>query len=121
MDPRYEQSPGMSALFDLSFTRFVTIGVVKIVYILGMVVLAILLLLMLIGAFSQGVGMGLLALIVLPIVGFLELLFLRIWLEIIVCMFRIAQNTTVMANAMVPPATGGFPVGPTDQPNPPIV
>ena len=39
-------------------------------------------------------------------------LFLRIWLEIIIVIFRIAENTTIIAQSTGNLSTGGFPVTP---------
>jgi hypothetical protein len=109
--PDFDRPPGLEALFDLSFTRFLTIGVVRIIYILGILLLVLGWLVAVIGGFVNGFGTGLLALIFATIVILLELLFLRVWLELIVVLFRIGENTSAMARGMgVSPPTGGFPV-----------
>jgi len=86
-----------SALMDLTFQRFITIGIIKIVYLIGLLLIAIGFLVMIISGFSQGVFAGIAAIIVAPIVAFLWTLFLRIYLELIVVLFRIAENTSIMA------------------------
>jgi hypothetical protein len=49
-----DRPPGLDALFDLTFTRFVTISVVRIIYLLGMLLLAVLWLIMVVAGFMQG-------------------------------------------------------------------
>jgi hypothetical protein len=61
---------------------------------------------------------GLVGIIVATIIAAIYLLMMRVWLEVIVVLFRIGENTTAMARSMgVGPPTGGFPVMPT-QPMP---
>jgi hypothetical protein len=113
-----DRPPGLDALFDLTFTRFVTISVVRIIYLLGMLLLAVLWLIMVVAGFMQGVLAGLVGIIVATIIAAIYLLMMRVWLEVIVVLFRIGENTTAMARSMgVGPPTGGFPVMPT-QPMP---
>ena len=80
-------------LFDLSFTEFVTTRVIKILFMIGIVFAAIGVLALIIGGFNAGIGKGMLFLILSPIVFFLYVLLARIWCEIIIVMFRIAENT----------------------------
>ena len=110
-----------SALFDLSFTRFLTIGVIRIIYLLGMVLLGLGWLGLVIAAFSQGFFGGLLGIVIASIIAVVYLLVLRVWLELIVVLFRIGENTSQIASALggAGPATGGFPVSsvpPSGQP-----
>ncbi|HLB73888.1 MAG TPA: DUF4282 domain-containing protein [Sedimentisphaerales bacterium] len=80
-------------LFDLSFTEFVTTRVIKVLYILAILISAIVALILLISGIAKGGGMAFLAIIVSPIVFFLYVLMARIWLEVIIVLFRIAENT----------------------------
>jgi hypothetical protein len=81
------------SLFDLSFTEFVTTRVIKVLYILAMVGAGIASFGILITFFSRGFFFGILGLIVSPIVFLLNVLMARIWLEVIIVLFRIAENT----------------------------
>ncbi len=83
----------IASLFDLSFTEFVTTRVIKVLYILAIVISAIVALILLISGIAKGGGMAFLAIIVSPIVFFLYVLMARIWLEVIIVLFRIAENT----------------------------
>ncbi|MBX3377904.1 MAG: DUF4282 domain-containing protein [Phycisphaeraceae bacterium] len=85
---------GLTALLDFGFTKFVTLGVVKFVYILGMLLIALAFLGFLISSFSMGTMAVIGALIIGPIAAVLYLLFFRISLELIVILFRIEGNTS---------------------------
>src|SRR3954469_2709147 len=106
--------PTASALFDLSFTRFLTISVIKFIYILGMVGIAIGYLGIIIAGFANGgFGGGLVAIIVGAILALIYLLMLRVWLELIVVIFRIGESTSAIARSLgASSPTGGFPVTP---------
>lgn len=80
-------------LFDLSFTEFVTTRVIKIVFIIGIVFAAIGTIALIIGGFNAGPGRGVLSLVLSPIIFFLYVLGARIWCEMIIVVFRIAENT----------------------------
>lgn len=101
---------GFDALFDLSFTRFITISMIKIIYILAMVVLGLSWLGIVIGGLTQGFLPFLVALVVATIGAVLYLLLVRVWLELIVVVFRIGENTSIMAGRSMGPETPGFPV-----------
>lgn len=83
----------LGSLFDLSFTEFVTTRVIKILFIISILGAALEALVVLIGFFSRGFFMGILGLIVAPLVFLLAVLLARISLEVIIVLFRIAENT----------------------------
>ena len=107
-----QTSAGVGALFDLSFSRFITISFIKVIYLIGMVGIALGWVALLIGGLQQGV----IGLIVAGIIGFvlavIYLIFLRVSLEVIVVIFRIGENTSAIAAAQGV-STGGFPVSST--------
>jgi hypothetical protein len=86
------------ALFDLSFSEFVTIRFIRILYIIFIFLIAIGFIFGLIGGvvsmFSDSFWSGLWKIIVAPIGAVISLVLTRIWLEILVVVFRIAENTT---------------------------
>jgi hypothetical protein len=85
-------------LFDFSFETFITPTIIKVIYILLMIVIALMMLTIIIVGFTQSVVTGLIALIIVaPIAGFLYILFARVWLEIIIVLFRIHDNTEEIA------------------------
>jgi len=51
-------------------------------------------------AFNEGFLAGLLTLLVIaPIIFFINIIFSRLWLELVIVIFRIAENTGKLANA----------------------
>jgi len=88
----------ISMLFDLSFTEFVTTRIIKIIFIIGIVLAAILAFALIIGGFSAGTGRGILFLILSPLVFLFYVLLARIWCEVIIVLFRIAENTSRMVD-----------------------
>jgi hypothetical protein len=87
------------ALFDLSFSEFVTSKLIKILYVLLLILIAIGLVIGLITSvvslFSRGGFLsGLLGLIFTPIGALIWVIIARVWMELIIVIFRIAENTT---------------------------
>ena len=84
------------ALFDTSFESFVFPKVVKFIYIVIIIFLALGYLAMLIAGFSQSAAAGLGALILGPIALLLYLIFVRAGIEVAMVMFRINANVKKM-------------------------
>ena len=91
---------GLKALLDFGFTEFVTLGVVEMLYLLGLGLVILEFLIALVASFLLGFGFVVGVLIVGPVVAVLQLLCLRIWLELVVVLFRIAENTRRMVELM---------------------
>lgn len=106
MDQNLKSS--FSALFDFSFRRFITIRVIRIMYILALVGISIATLGMLVTAFEASAGLGILTLFIgAPIFFVLALLAARVYLELIMVIFRIAENTAAMAGAVAEAKSDG--------------
>lgn len=88
-----------AALFDLSFSKFVTLTFVKILYVLGIAAVAIAWLFFLITGFSADALLGVLVLILGPIVALLYIVLIRVSLEISVAVIRVAINTGKLADS----------------------
>lgn len=88
---------GIGGLFDFNFTRFVTKSVIKGLYILIFALIALVVLGVVVAGFSDGVGSGLILLVLAPLVGLVYLLFARVGLEVIIVLFRIADYTAKLA------------------------
>jgi hypothetical protein len=86
----------LEMLFDLSFSEFVTTRVIKLLFIIGVGIAAIGTLVVIVNAFSSGFGRGFLTLLISPLLFLLYTLFARIWCEMIIVVFRIAENTSRM-------------------------
>ena len=79
------------SLFDFSFSRFVTLRLVKFFYVVAMIVLALVMLVVIASGFTEAVSgvwfvLG-------PILALL-LLMIRVWLELVVVVFRIDETAT---------------------------
>lgn len=81
----------LRSLVDFSFSRFVTTEIVKFLYVLAILWHALTTLVLLIGAFTQDPAVGILALFLLPLYFFLAVLLSRVFLEVVVVVFRIAD------------------------------
>lgn len=92
-----EKAFDVLSIFDWGFKKFVTVSIVKILYILGIVVISFVSLALILTGFRSGFMFGLGALLTVPILYVIWVLSLRVYLELIVALFRIAENTTVMA------------------------
>lgn len=92
-----EDKGPMGMLFDLSFTEFVTTRIIKVIFIIGIASAVIWALAFIIGGFSVSLGRGIVFLILSPVVFFLSVLVARIWCEILIVIFRIAENTGKLA------------------------
>lgn len=101
-DPSSGRSPanvaGLKALFDFNFDTFVTPSIVKIVYLIATVLVALLTLGLVISAFTtmaQGgsaVVLGLLLLVAAPIIGLIYLAFARMSLELYYAVIRLSED-----------------------------
>ena len=99
----------LGSLFDFSFSEFITIKVIKVIYFLMIIISALFAIGLIITGFNESGGAGVFAMIISPIIFLLYVLFSRVWLEIIVVVFRIGENTTrlvEMEKESSPPAGG---------------
>ncbi|TVQ63230.1 MAG: DUF4282 domain-containing protein [Phycisphaerales bacterium] len=91
---------GPPVLLDFSFTRFITLRVIKILYVLGLVLVALAWVVFVIRAFNEDVFAGIAAIGIGIFVALLYIILFRVWLELIVVIFRIAENTTKLVEIM---------------------
>ena len=83
----------LGALFDFSFTSFVTTKLIKTLYALGVIIAGFAALMLVIAGFTKGVLAGLLVLIIVaPLVFFLYVIYWRVVMELIIVIFRAAEN-----------------------------
>ena len=80
------------ALFDFSFEHFVTPMIVKVVYVLAIVALALGFLIFLATSFSQSAGAGVVVLVLGPIAIVLYLCLIRMTLEFYLAVTRMSQD-----------------------------
>ncbi|BDZ43203.1 hypothetical protein GCM10025865_25020 [Paraoerskovia sediminicola] len=86
------------SLFDFSFTNYVTPKVVRIVYVIGIVLIALVWVIGVITAFTQSIWGGLLALLIGPIFALLYLIMFRILLEFYVAIVATAETVQKYAH-----------------------
>jgi hypothetical protein len=86
-----------ASLFDFSFTQFITTKIIKFLYLLGMLVAGLFALFVIVSAFSTSALWGVVGLILSPLVFLLYVILVRVWLEIVIVIFRIAEHTGEIA------------------------
>ena len=87
----------LSALFDFSFTSFVTTRIIKVLYVLILVLVSLVAAFYTIIAFRLSPGFGLLVLIIGdPLYIIIVMAFWRLLLEAFVVVFRIAEDIHAM-------------------------
>lgn len=87
----------LGKLFDFSFKEFITLQIIKYLYIIGIVFAVITALGSLFGGFAAlkfDFGKGILGILMSPLLFLLITVLVRLGLEAIVATFRIAENTT---------------------------
>ena len=80
-------------LFDLSFNEFVTPSIIKLIFIVGIVLAALMSLVVFAGFASQGGGAVVAGIVFAPLVFFVYVLFARVLSEVYLILFRIEENT----------------------------
>ena len=97
------QAQGLIAtLFDFSFSSFVTTKFIKFIYGLAIFIAAAGVLSFIAFGFSAGFIKGLFCVIVSPVVAFVYLFLARMWTEVIIVLFRIAEHLRSI-DAKMPP------------------
>jgi hypothetical protein len=96
-----DQKSFLGALFDVSFSSFITTRIIKVLFLLQTAVAGIASLMIAGAGFAQGgFFMGLLSLVIVaPLVFLLWVLMIRVQLELVMVIFRIAENTAITARA----------------------
>jgi uncharacterized membrane protein len=86
-------SPGgfFESLMDTRFDHLITPKLIRFLYIVGMIVLALGTIAVIISAFTNSAGSGILALILAPIGALIYLIVIRLWLELIIVAFKIRE------------------------------
>jgi uncharacterized membrane protein len=97
-----EQKNFFQQLMDFSFQHFIAVKIARILYgiaVIGCIIWAA------IGFFGGMAGLsqggygsqfGALGMILIPIAAFVMLCLARIWMELLIVQFRIAENTTIL-------------------------
>lgn len=79
----------ISSLFDFSFSEFITPKIVSVLYMIGVISAGISTIAMIFFSFFRDGTTGLFAILLSPLLFFLYVIVLRLWLEIIIVLFKI--------------------------------
>ncbi|MBM3324923.1 MAG: DUF4282 domain-containing protein [Calditrichaeota bacterium] len=86
------------SLFDFSFTDFITSKIIRILYVLLIIAAVVAALAAIVAGFTKSALLGVVTLLILGPLGFiLAMICIRVYLEIILVIFRIAENTAEIA------------------------
>ena len=85
------------ALFDFSFSEFVTTKIIKVLFGLAIFIAAVVTIIYIAGSFASSVPLGILILILSPVIFLIYVILARVWLEVIIVLFRIAENVGEIA------------------------
>jgi Domain of unknown function (DUF4282) len=85
------------ALMDTRFDHLITPSLIRFLYVVSMVILAIGALIAIIAGFAESAGTGVLLLVLAPIVALIYLIVTRLWLELIVVAFKIREAAEEVA------------------------
>jgi hypothetical protein len=86
-------------LFDLSFNEFITTKIIKVLYVIAMVASAFGGLAVMFGMFASKTFFGVVGgLIAGPVLFLVYVILARVWMEVVIVLFRIAENTAKLAN-----------------------
>jgi hypothetical protein len=86
------------SLFDFSFTDFITSKIIRLLYVLLIIVAGLAALAAIVAAFKVSALLGVVTLLILAPLGFfVAVICIRVYLEIIIVIFRIAENTAEIA------------------------
>jgi hypothetical protein len=107
------------SLFDISFSSLVTTKVIKVLYVLSMIVIGLIALAFIASAFAQSAAFGVFMLVIgAPLAALLYLIYTRVILEVIICLFRIMETNAELV-ALQRAATGSPAAPPPPEPPPP--
>lgn len=90
-----------ASLFDLSFSSLVTTKIIKVLYVITLVLIGLGYIVFTLSAFSADPAAGALVLFILgPLVALFYVVYARVFLEIVIALFRIMESNVEMAGLM---------------------
>jgi len=93
-----EDTGFIGALFDFSFSTFITAKLIKVIYALGLVIAGLVALLMLVTGFGAGFMTGVGALVLAPLLFLFIAAYMRVVMEVLIVVFRISENVAKIAD-----------------------
>lgn len=108
-EPTRRNAPGgfFEALMDTRFDHLITPSLIRFLYVVAIVVLALGALAVIIAGFAESAGTGIILLILAPLGALIYLIVTRLWLELIVVAFKIrdaVEEVAVNTRRSGPPA-----------------
>jgi hypothetical protein len=101
-----------ASLFDISFDSLITTRIIKILYVLILIVIGLFTLFFIIAGFASGAGRGVGTLIFAPLIALLYVIYARVFLEVLIVLFKIGENTAELVRLQGGGAgTGGLTAG----------
>lgn len=86
------------SLFDFSFSSFIAERIIPVLYVLSVIVLGLISLFIIVGGFAKGIESGLLTLIIVaPLYFLISVVYVRVILELLLVIFRIADHVEEIA------------------------
>jgi len=83
----------LGSLFDYSFSSFITSKIIKVLYVLTTIVVALWAFLLILVAFNASSGAGMLTLLVIgPLLFLIAMIYARVGLELLMVIFRIHED-----------------------------
>lgn len=83
----------LNSLFDYSFSSFITSRIIKVLYVLTTIVVALWTLLLILAAFNASSGLGLVTLLFIgPLFFLIAMIYARVGLELLMVIFRIHED-----------------------------
>ena len=97
---RLQASGFFNDLFDIRFTRFVSLRLISVVYVVILAAVSLVSLGLVFAGFASGVGAGLFALVLAVLGWVIYVVLARVALEAFAVLFRIHDDTSRMADAL---------------------
>ena len=94
--------PPFSAIFDFKFQEFISIDLIRVLYVFAFLVAGLAMVGTIFAGFSNSFWWGIGSIIIAPVIFFIIVFIARIGLEILVVLFRIAENTRETADNTKP-------------------
>jgi len=90
-----------ASLFDLSFSSLITTKIIKVMYVITLALIGLAYLAFTLSAFSADPGAGALVLFIVgPLIALFYIVYARVFLEIVIALFRIMESNVEMAGLM---------------------
>ena len=98
-EPRVERRGFFASLMDTRFDSLITPKLIRFLYVVSMIVLAIGAIVVIVSGFASGAGRGVLTLILAPIGAVIYLIVIRLYLELIIVIFKIRDAADAVAQS----------------------